>query len=308
MTKWDDSTRSTLLPGSVPVGDTGSVDIDKGSNLGGATQLLDDRARWFHSNGCSDYRHAVQAKSVANLDSESRFILSYGIPMLSEWLLNALKSSRITQAELSRQLSAELGRSVDKAAVNKMTKGIRKIAADELLAIERITATPAPKTFLMDVDNHRPMSEVDRSQIPNATIGERIQARGNLIPVYGQAVGGIDGEFVMNGSRLGEILAPPNLTSSSGAYAVHVSGDSMEPRYYDGEAVFVDPTRRPRQGNFVVAQIQLEEHGPILAFVKRLVSHNSNELILEQFNPPKRLTFPHENVVSVHVAVMSGLA
>lgn len=79
MTKWDSPTRSALLPGSIPVGDTGSVDIDKGSYLSRAAQLLDDRARWFHSNGCSDYRHAVQAKSVADLDRENPKALGYGI-------------------------------------------------------------------------------------------------------------------------------------------------------------------------------------------------------------------------------------
>lgn len=229
--------------------------------------------------------------------------------MFSDWLTSALKISRISQAELSRQLSARLGRSIDKAAVNKMTKGLRRISADELLAIEAITGVSSPKAE----DNSQVISfpsvpQIDIGQSPNATIGERLPYSNNLIPVYGQAVGGVDGEFIMNGSRLGEILAPATLLASTGAYAVYVSGDSMEPRYYDGEAVFVDPVRRPRQGDFVVAQIQLEEHGPILAFVKRFISHNSNELVLEQFNPTKRLTFPHLNVVSVHVAVMSGMA
>lgn len=44
----------------------------------------------------------------------------------------------MSQAELSRQLTAALGRSIDRAAVNKMLTGDRKIAADEMIAATRI--------------------------------------------------------------------------------------------------------------------------------------------------------------------------
>ncbi|EJF91652.1 LexA family transcriptional regulator [Bartonella tamiae] len=126
------------------------------------------------------------------------------------------------------------------------------------------------------------------------------------IPVYGQAVGGIDGEFVLNGNRLYDILCPPQLQAVAGSYGVVVSGDSMSPRYFDGEVVYVDPTRRTKKGDFVVAQVMIDENSPPHAFVKRFCKHNANELVLEQFNPQKELIFPHERVVSVHYIVMSG--
>lgn len=143
---------------------------------------------------------------------------------------------------------------------------------------------------------------------PNAVIGSPIVTGGKMIPVYGSAVGGIDGEFMLNGSILYEVMAPPSLSPVSGAYAVQVSGDSMEPRYFDGEVVFVNPTRRVTRGNFVVAQIRMEKEGPLLAYIKRFVRHNAEELVLQQYNPPKELRFPHENVESVHFVVMGGAA
>lgn len=143
---------------------------------------------------------------------------------------------------------------------------------------------------------------------PNAVIGSRIITSGNMIPVYGSAVGGLDGEFEMNGVVLYEVMAPPSLSPVSGAYAVQVSGDSMEPRYFDGEVVFVDPTRRVKRGDFVIAQVRLKEEGPLLAYIKRFVRHNAVELVLEQYNPPKELRFNHENVHSVHFVVMGGVA
>jgi len=64
--------------------------------------------------------------------------------MLSQWLQNALKSSGMTQAALARALAKKLGRSIDRAAVNKMASSDRKIAADEMIAISRILDVSVP--------------------------------------------------------------------------------------------------------------------------------------------------------------------
>lgn len=143
---------------------------------------------------------------------------------------------------------------------------------------------------------------------PNAVVGAKITTSGPMIPVYGSAVGGLDGEFEMNGSLLYEIMAPPSLAPVKNAYAVQVVGDSMEPRYFDGEVVFVDPTRRVKRGDFVIVQVRREEEGPLLAYVKRFIRHNVNELILEQYNPAKELRFNSNEVHSVHFIVMGGAA
>jgi phage repressor protein C with HTH and peptisase S24 domain len=140
----------------------------------------------------------------------------------------------------------------------------------------------------------------------NAIIGDKVSGSRNTIPLYGHAVGGEDGEFVLNGQELDHITAPPGLSATRGAYAVTVAGDSMSPRYEDGETVYVDPGKRVGRGNYVVAQVEYDSSKPPLAYIKKFVSHNAKELVLEQFNPPKVLRFPHENVVSVHFIVLGG--
>lgn len=142
---------------------------------------------------------------------------------------------------------------------------------------------------------------------PNALVRDRIAGRAEYIPLYGHAVGGVDGEFVLNGNALDHILAPPGLHRIDGAYAVTVAGESMEPRYFDGETVFVNPVKRVKRGDFVVAQIRNpDESSPPLAYIKRFIRHNDAELVLEQFNPPKELRFPHGDVVSVHYIALGG--
>jgi phage repressor protein C with HTH and peptisase S24 domain len=140
---------------------------------------------------------------------------------------------------------------------------------------------------------------------PNASLagGVRID---RWIPVYGQAVGGRDGEFILNGNQVTEVLAPASLSSVPDAYAVYVVGDSMEPRYFAGETVFVNPRQPISKGAFVVAQIAAGENDPPHAYVKRFVSQDSKRLRLEQYNPKKVLEFPTSKVVSVHRIIMSG--
>jgi phage repressor protein C with HTH and peptisase S24 domain len=141
---------------------------------------------------------------------------------------------------------------------------------------------------------------------PNAGYGGAVKIN-TWIPVYGQAVGGKDGEFVLNGNQVSEVLAPASLSSVPDAYAVYVVGDSMEPRYFAGETVFVNPRLPISKGAFVVAEISAGHEGdPPHAYVKRFVSQDSRRLRLEQYNPKKVLEFPTSKVVRVHRIIMSG--
>jgi phage repressor protein C with HTH and peptisase S24 domain len=126
------------------------------------------------------------------------------------------------------------------------------------------------------------------------------------IPVYGHAMGGKDGEFILSGNQVSEVLAPPNLSHVPDAYAVYVVGDSMEPRYFAGETVFVNPRLPISRGAFVVAQISKSQEDQPRAYVKRFVSQATKRLRLEQYNPKKSLEFPISTVGAIHRIVMSG--
>ena len=128
-----------------------------------------------------------------------------------------------------------------------------------------------------------------------------------LIPVYGQAVAGINGEFAFDGKKLFEVPCPPQLLNVENAYGVEVAGDTMSPRYEDGEIVYVDTVRRIKKGDYVVAQIMMKEEDSFpTAFIKRFIRHNEKELVLTQLNPAKELVFPHQHVLSVHYIALAG--
>ena len=168
-------------------------------------------------------------------------------------------------------------------------------------------ARGSPAVSDIELQSNMPGAEAGARQPPsNARLGNQLPDQRVSIPLFGQAVGGVDGEFVMNGDRLDDVFAPPSLSAVQGAYAVHVAGESMEPRYFDGEIVFVNPMKRPRRGDFVVAQIKADEHEPVLAYVKRFVRWNAAELVLAQYNPEKELIFTANKVISVHLVIMGG--
>jgi SOS-response transcriptional repressor LexA len=74
-----------------------------------------------------------------------------------------------------------------------------------------------------------------------------------------------------------EWLAPTKKMGKN-AFALHVSGDSMEPRFRDGDTIFVDPDIPPTSGKFVVAKINHSE-----ATFKQLI-HDADRTFLKPLN------------------------
>lgn len=222
---------------------------------------------------------------------------------------NLRERSGLTMEQMAKAMGYKGASSIQRYENADQYKG-GYLARDFVAKIERaLLGKGSPPIHRQEIwELAGPEFSFGRPPEPNAVIGARVEAGGRSIPVYGSAVGGVDGEFEMNGNILYEVMAPPSLSPIAGAYAVQISGESMEPRYFDGEIAFIDPTRRVKKGDFVVAQIATEEGGPRLAFIKRFVRHNAEELVLEQYNPPKELRFPHETVHSVHFVVMGGAA
>jgi len=128
------------------------------------------------------------------------------------------------------------------------------------------------------------------------------------IPVYGRAVGGVEGKFIFNGELIDTVMCPPGLENVPDAYAVFVSGESMSPRFRPGETVWVHPGRPPRRGDDVVVQLHVPDGDPPEGYIKEFVSWTPTRLVLRQFNPDREIEFEREQVKTVHVIVFSQKA
>lgn len=213
---------------------------------------------------------------------------------------NKIRAKRKEQKLTQQAVATALG--ISRVSVTQWELNETSPTVENLTALAKLLKQPLDYFSSNKIENSNWVE-------PNARIvGEVDFSHASRIPVYGQAVGGVDGEFVLNGNNLFDVVCPPQLQGVKNAYGVVVSGDSMSPRYFDGEVVYVNPLRRLKKGDFVVAQIMIDENSPPHAFVKRFCKHNAEQLVLEQFNPPKELKFAHERVVSVHFIAMSGEA
>lgn len=127
-------------------------------------------------------------------------------------------------------------------------------------------------------------------QASGASIGEFIsllnenssQASFQKLPLIGFAQAGAEGYFddagYPAGSGWDEVLFPD--ARDEHAYALEISGDSMEPIYRDGDVIIVSPLSSPRRGDRVVVKTR---SGEVMA--KLLRRQTAHKIELESFNP-----------------------
>lgn len=123
------------------------------------------------------------------------------------------------------------------------------------------------------------------------------------VPVYGTGSGGDGkGDFTLNGQIIDHAPRPPGIANRKDVYVVYLVGDSVSPKYEDGDPLYIDPHRRPQPRDYVFVEKRGEIEGePGPALVKRLVKRSGGKLYLEQHIDPKELAPINEaDVVRVH--------
>ncbi len=120
--------------------------------------------------------------------------------------------------------------------------------------------------------------------------GDRAGVR---IPVIGYAEAGQEGYFDDAGYPVGQgwdELEFPQVEDEN-AYALEISGDSMEPAYRDGDVIIVSPGASIRRGDRVVVKTR---EGEVTA--KILARRTANRIELRSVNPeyPDRALAPRE--------------
>lgn len=127
-------------------------------------------------------------------------------------------------------------------------------------------------------------------QASGASMGEFVallnensrQSSFQKLPLIGLAQAGAEGYFDDAGYPAGagwdEVLFPD--AGDEHAYALEISGDSMEPAYRDGDVIIVSPAASPRRGDRVVVKTRT---GEVMA--KLLRRQTAQRIELGSFNP-----------------------
>ena len=108
------------------------------------------------------------------------------------------------------------------------------------------------------------------------------RATARRVPLIGFAQAGGDGYFDDGGYPVGggwdEVTLPE--IGDPNAYALEISGDSMEPVFRDGDMVIVSPSAPIRRGDRVVVRT---DHGEVMA--KQLARRSARRIELRSLNP-----------------------
>jgi len=103
------------------------------------------------------------------------------------------------------------------------------------------------------------------------------------MPVFASAEGG-SGAIILSTDPIEYVRRPYTLENISDAYAILITGDSMDPAFEPGDTAWVNP-RLPfiRDCDVILYNVQDEQ----TATIKRLVSWTDQQWTLKQYNPPK---------------------
>ncbi|WND02043.1 S24 family peptidase [Temperatibacter marinus] len=120
------------------------------------------------------------------------------------------------------------------------------------------------------------------------------------LPVMGAAQGGPDGNLIMNDDPIDWTDRPQTLLGVTEAFAVYITGDSMSPKYEDGDLLYIHPNRPFKKGRYVVIETT-DQRG----YIKQFRKWDETDLIVRQFNPAKDLRIPRASIERVMLVIGS---
>jgi len=218
---------------------------------------------------------------------------------IKEWR----EARRLTLEQLAELCETSPGQ------ISKLENGKRKLTQDWLTRIARALAVSASDLLPSDhtighSDRNYPSD--DRNSVKGQQIRPFQKAplvinNSHDLPVYGAAMGGSGGDFYNDGHPKEYVQRPHNLGGVMNAYALYMYGTSMEPRYFEGEMLYINPNKPVRKGCFVAV-----EKNDGSGLVKQFVSKNNDFLVLRQFNPAQELRIPLAEIKVIHRVVGAG--
>jgi transcriptional regulator with XRE-family HTH domain len=194
-----------------------------------------------------------------------------------------------TQKNLTLQALADrVG--TTKSQIDKLEKGERRLTVDWLQRIAEALNVPVTSFFAdgadaasLSLENLLSDATIATYEAPSARdfshrSGFTAQDQGGALPlpVYGRGDPLTDRLINMD-TTASYIARPPSLAGVNNAYAAYMIGDSMEPRYFAGDLLYVDPSRPLTKGCFILITLHDDT-----ALVRRLLRRNEDATFLVQ--------------------------
>lgn len=182
------------------------------------------------------------------------------------------------------------------AAVNRMLYGRRNIMADEIPIIEdylgvrlNLSAPTVPCNIEYRQDAP-PGGKHGFSDVPAQSFSiENIPPP--MVPV----------KNISNGDVVDWVTRHPAQFGINKAFAIYVFSDSMEPRYFRGELVYIHPGRPPEVNRDCVIEMK---NGDV--YIKRCLRQGEKKIRVAQFNPPEEKELRRDDIKAIYTVVGRG--
>jgi SOS-response transcriptional repressor LexA len=120
------------------------------------------------------------------------------------------------------------------------------------------------------------------------------------LPVHGLAAASPEGSFSFMGGVVDYVRRPPALEHARDAYAIFVTGTSMEPAHQEGDLLFVHPHRPPAIGDTVIVERRARPDADLEAFLAILLRRTEKKIIVRKLNPERTIEFDVQQVTRLH--------
>lgn len=171
---------------------------------------------------------------------------------------------------------------------------LAKTSPTNITRLQKDPDAAAPRTETLQ-KLFRVLPQALRESTPSFLFGEAepvILAEPPAAPYKSAATVPVLGD---GGSHVAHVPAPPALTGVKGGYALYVDNSSMEPRYFEGDMVYVNPIQPPRLNDFVVLH-----HATGSRLIRRLIARGEETLTFERYNPAGRDEIDRIEIVELH--------
>ncbi len=111
------------------------------------------------------------------------------------------------------------------------------------------------------------------------------------LPVHSAFREGAEGFWFVEGDAKEFVERPANLRGVANAFALYADGDAMQPRYFAGELLYVNPNRPVTPNCFVAIELS-DGRGQVRQFLRR--THDG--IFVRRFNPDQEQRLPAAEV------------
>ncbi len=216
-------------------------------------------------------------------------------------VMNRMLIDRLTQLISEKGISAQrlsIQATGAKETVRKILDGTSKNPRIDTITKIATALDVSPQYLLGEDEQNERKLGVDLSETSSPLLEGDISLH---VPVLGTVAGSHQrGAFELAESIVDYVRRPAGLTGARDIYALFVEGTSMEPQFFPGDLIYVNPHKHPRSGDVVVLQRKASENEPTEATLGVLHKITEKTIIIVKRNPPAEIEFLREKVKSVH--------